>query len=222
MFRILIVDDEESIRRMLQKVLSLKYIVYLAANGYEALQLLNPEIDLIILDINMPGITGFELCKQIRNDISCPIIFLSAREKCKDRIQGLQIGGDDYIVKPFSLEELEARIDAHMRRETRKTKSWDVRFKDNLKIDYLKKIVWVGENKIEFSRREFEIVEFMSKNEGIVFSRETIYEKIWGLEADGNDNVIKEYVRKIRGRLSEYDEKNHIITVWGVGYKWVF
>lgn len=218
---ILVIDDEESIRRLIKDSLSMNFYIYTAESGTDALTKINAGIDIIILDVNMPDMTGFELCEKIREHISCPIIFLSARIEEHDRIRGLEIGGDDYVTKPFSVIELQARIDAHLRREHRK-KKWDVKFNGNLRIDYLQKSVSINNKKIEMPKKEYEIIEFLSMNEGIVFDKDTIYEKVWGIDACGYSNSVKEHIRKIRNRFAELDEKDHIITVWGIGYKWIF
>lgn len=219
--KILIVDDEKAILEMLRINLEAEeYIVYLAKSGEEALTQLSVEPELILLDINMPGMSGLELCQKIRDHVNCPIIFLTARITEQDKIAGLMNGGDDYITKPFSIEELLARIQAHLRREERSHTATRAKFTDRLIIDYDKRSVIYKEQEIEFSNKEFEIMTWLSRNPGIVFSREKLYEKIWGYESEGDSIVIKEHIRKIRNKLSEYTDEDYIETVWGVGYKW--
>lgn len=219
-YKILIIDDEEMILSMMEKCLGEEFSVYTAENAKKALELLNVIPDIILLDINMPEMDGLELCQLIRGHISCPIIFLTARVTERDVIKGLSIGGDDYITKPFSMDELLARISAHLRREERKGTAENLRFDEELIIDYNSRTVFYGKEQLDFSNKEFEIIRFLSQNAGMVFDRETIYEKLWGYNGEGDSIVVKEHIRKIRNKLSVYTDKNYIETVWGVGYKW--
>ena len=219
-YKILIIDDEEMILSMMEKCLGEQFSVYTAENAKKALELLNVIPDIILLDINMPEMDGLELCQLIRGHISCPIIFLTARVTERDVIKGLSVGGDDYITKPFSMDELLARISAHLRREERKGTAENLRFDEELIIDYNSRTVFYGKEQLDFSNKEFEIIRFLSQNAGMVFDRETIYEKLWGYNGEGDSIVVKEHIRKIRNKLSVYTDKNYIETVWGVGYKW--
>ena len=219
-YKILIIDDEEMILSMMEKCLGEEFSVYTAENAKKALELLNVIPDIILLDINMPEMDGLELCQLIRGHISCPIIFLTARVTERDVIKGLSVGGDDYITKPFSMDELLARISAHLRREERKGTAENLRFDEELIIDYNSRTVFYGKVQLDFSNKEFEIIRFLSQNAGMVFERETIYEKLWGYNGEGDSIVVKEHIRKIRNKLSVYTDKNYIETVWGVGYKW--
>ncbi len=220
-YKILVIDDEEMILSMLKKCLQNDdFLVYTADSAKKALELLADTPDIILLDINMPEMDGFELCQLIREHISCPIIFLTARVTEQDVIKGLSIGGDDYITKPFRVDELLARILAHLRREARKGVAANLRFDEELIIDYNRREVFYGKKQLDFSNKEFEIIQFLSKNAGMVFDRETIYEKLWGYDGEGDSIVVKEHIRKIRNKLSVYTDKNYIETVWGVGYKW--
>lgn len=219
-YKILIIDDEEMILSMMEKCLGEEFSVYTAENAKKALELLNVIPDIILLDINMPEMDGLELCQLIRGHISCPIIFLTARVTERDVIKGLSVGGDDYITKPFRMDELLARISAHLRREERKGTAENLRFDKELIIDYNSRTVFYGKEQLDFSNKEFEIIRFLSQNAGMVFDRETIYEKLWGYNGEGDSIVVKEHIRKIRNKLSVYTDKNYIETVWGVGYKW--
>lgn len=205
---------------MMEKCLGEEFSVYTAENAKKALELLNVIPDIILLDINMPEMDGLELCQLIRGHISCPIIFLTARVTERDVIKGLSVGGDDYITKPFRMDELLARISAHLRREERKGTAENLRFDEELIIDYNSRTVFYGKEQLDFSNKEFEIIRFLSQNAGMVFDRETIYEKLWGYNGEGDSIVVKEHIRKIRNKLSVYTDKNYIETVWGVGYKW--
>lgn len=219
-YKILIIDDEEMILSMMEKCLGEEFSVYTAENAKKALELLNVIPDIILLDINMPEMDGLELCQLIRGHISCPIIFLTARVTERDVIKGLSVGGDDYITKPFRMDELLARISAHLRREERNGTAENLRFDEELIIDYNSRTVFYGKEQLDFSNKEFEIIRFLSQNAGMVFERETIYEKLWGYNGEGDSIVVKEHIRKIRNKLSVYTDKNYIETVWGVGYKW--
>ncbi len=219
--KILLVDDEKGIVKMMKNYFEmLGYQVYSAYDGKEALEKIACQPDIILLDINMPEMDGISVCQHIREHITCPILFLTARIESRDKIIGFQAGADDYIVKPFDIEELGARVEAHLRREQRKQEQSVVRFFDELVIDYLKREVTVNGNAIPLSKKEFEIVELLSINARQVFDRERIYEAIWGIDGDGNSDTIMEHIRKVRSKLSVYTQHSYIDTVWGVGYKW--
>ena len=220
--KILVVDDEAMITELLSDHLGDEgYEVYTANNAADALKLLPKKPDLIILDINMPGINGLELCKNIRNHVSCPILFLTARITEQDKINGLQYGGDDYITKPFSLKELSARVAAHLRRDERnRCGCASVLTSGELLVNLSQHRIFYRNTEIEVSKKEFDLIAFLLTNAGQVFDRERIYERIWGYDAEGNADVIKEHIRKIRGKLHEATGEEYIETVWGVGYKW--
>lgn len=219
--KILIVDDEESICNMLKLHFQTEgYLVYTASDIDKASKALSNKPDLILLDINMPETDGLEFCKTIRNYMDCPIIFLTSRITEQDKIVGLQAGGDDYITKPFSLTELTARVKAHLRRERRARHS-NIQLCGELWIDYAGRCVYCKEQMIPFSKKEFDIIEFLSANAGQAFHREKIYERLWGYDAEGNSDILKEHIRRIRTKLAQVTEKNHIETVWGCGYKWI-
>lgn len=220
--KVLIVDDEFGMVDMIKSYFSSQYEVLAAYSGKEALQLLSAsnKPDLILLDINMPEMDGLTVCQQIRKFMTCPILFLTARIETTDKIIGFQAGADDYIVKPFDLEELGARVAAHLRREQRKQNPLMVRFFGELTIDYSARTVQIRENQIALSKREFDIVELLSLHTGQVFDRERMYETIWGYDGEGNSDTIMEHIRKIRAKLSVYTLHNYIETVWGCGYKW--
>lgn len=219
--RILIVDDDKELLRMLQNYFQLKqYEIATAENGKEALAKLKMRPDIILLDINMPLMDGLEVCRLIRDKVVCPILFLTARVEEEDRVNGLMAGGDDYILKPFSLRELEARIIAHLKREQRRQNKTEYRFQGDLAIDYSAKTVEIGENPIDFTKAEFDILTFLSMHPGQVFDKERIYERISGYDGEGDSRVITELIRRMRGKLRKYSEEEYIETVWGMGYRW--
>lgn len=221
-YKILIVDDEKGIITMMKTYFEMSgYQVFTAYNGKEALQKVTCQPDMILLDINMPEMNGLEVCQRIREHITCPILFLTARIESSDKITGFRAGADDYIVKPFDIDELGARVEAHLRREGRKQGQTEIRFFKDLSIDYSKREINVNGQIVSLSKKEFDIVELLSLNNGQVFDREHIYESIWGIGGEGNSDTIMEHIRKIRSKLSVYTLHNHIETVWGVGYKWI-
>ncbi|MDY2885812.1 MAG: response regulator transcription factor [Bariatricus sp.] len=218
---IMVIDDEIEILDMLKRYFSLEgYNVITAAGGKEALQKLAMQPDIILLDINMPDIDGISLCKRIRGFVACPILFLTANVEDSDKIQGFGAGGDDYIVKPFSIDELGARVSAHLRRENRSKMKSRVLFDEQLAIDYLERAVYWNEQEIPLLKKEFDILEVLSQNPGQVFDKERLYEAAWGLDGLGNNTVVAEHIRKIRAKFAEAGAKQYIETVWGVGYKW--
>lgn len=217
---LLIVDDERGIVDMLKACFSSQYEVLTAYSGQEALQKVEYQPDLILLDINMPEIDGLSVCKIIRESITCPILFLTARIESADKIIGFQAGADDYILKPFDLDELEARVAAHLRREQRRNRQSIVRFFGELTVDYSARAVHICNESVPLSKREFEILELLSLNPGQVFDRERIYEAIWGIDGVGNNSTIMEHIRKIRAKFAVYTTHDYIKTVWGVGYQW--
>ena len=227
MSRILIIDDEKELVQLLQDELTARGHEVLAAyDGNDGVALARRQPDLILLDIMMPGKDGFEVCRAVRDEVACPILFLSAKQSEADRVRGLSIGGDDYIVKPFGLRELLARIDANLRREKR-VRSIDAVSRrtrlcfGTLNLDLKERAVRIDETVIGLTRREYDIVELLAMHSGQVFSREQIYEKIWGYDAEGDSSTVVEHVKKIRAKFSAADpDTEYVSTVWGIGYKW--
>ena len=220
--KILIVDDEKDIVAMLGSFFESKgFFVLSAANGAEALKQVERQPDIILLDINMPELDGLEVCRRIRDYISCPILFLTARIEDTDKVKGFAVGGDDYIVKPFSLMELEARVRAHLRREARHNFEAQVRFSGDLTIDYAERCLFLAGKRVGLAKKEFEIVELLSQNPGQVFDKERIYERIWGYDSRGESSVVAEHILRIRAKLAAHTDRIYIETVWGCGYKWL-
>ena len=219
--KILIVDDEKGIVSILKNYFQMQgYFVYTAFNGTEALTKICHKPDIILLDITMPKMDGLTLCKHIRQHISCPILFLTARIETADKLIGFEAGADDYIVKPFDLDELGARVQAHLRRENRKQEQGILRFFGDMSINYSSREVKIGHEIISFSNKEFEIIKLLSVNPSQIFDREKIYTLIWGLDGEGSSDTIMEHVRKIRAKFAAVTTRDYIQTVWGVGYKW--
>ena len=217
---LLVVDDERGIADMISAYFSPQYEVLTAYSGREAIQEAEKQPDLILLDINMPEMDGLTVCRTIREHVTCPILFLTARIESADQIMGFQAGADDYIVKPFDLDELAARIAAHLRREQRRSSPSTVRFFGKCAVDYSARTVTVHGEAVVLSRREFDILELLSLNPGQVFDRERIYESVWGIDGEGSSDTVMEHIRKIRAKLARHTLHSYIETVWGCGYKW--
>ncbi len=220
-YRVLIVDDESKVVAMLKSFLERRgYRVSCAFDGPEAVEKAKALPDLILLDIHMPQMDGIEVCRAIRDQVTCPILFLTARDGDEDKVESFDAGGDDYIVKPFSLAELGARIEAHLRRDRR---SRDIQRKvfGPITVDYSAREVTVRGERLSFNRKDFDIIKLLSLNRGQVFERAKIYDRVWGLEGDGDDGVIMEHIHTIRLTFAKAGCENCIETVWGIGYKWI-
>lgn len=220
--RILIVDDEADIVSMLKDYFELNgFDTITALNGVEAIKKAEMQPDIILLDINMPDIDGMEVCTRIRSFVSCPILFLTARIEDGDKIKGFGVGADDYIVKPFSIDELGARVLAHLRRERRHRGAARLRFDDKLAIDYTERSLYYDGVQLSLAKKEFDIIELLSLHIGQVFDKERIYELVWNYDSDGDSSVVAEHIRRIRAKFAKAGMRPYIETVWGVGYKWV-
>jgi DNA-binding response OmpR family regulator len=225
--RILIIDDETDLVMLLEDELRAKgHDVLTAYDGQTGIELSKKQPDLIILDIMMPGTDGFEVCRAIRDEVLCPIIFLSARQSETDKVRGLTLGGDDYVTKPFGLRELMARIDANLRREKRSQYINAEHKRSKLYFGtlclYLKeRAVKIEGSRIDLTRREYDIVELLALHAGQVFSREQIYEKVWGYDSEGDSATVVERIKNIRAKFAAVTPgREYISTVWGIGYKW--
>ncbi|BCJ94649.1 DNA-binding response regulator [Anaerocolumna cellulosilytica] len=227
MSKILIIDDEEELVELLKDELHARgHEVLTAYDGIAGINLAEKHPDLILLDVMLPASDGFTVCRTIREKVLCPILFMSARQSEADRVRGLTLGGDDYIVKPFTLRELMARIEANLRREQRahyvnKEQKRTKLYFGILELNLIERTLTINNQNIILTRREYDIVEFLGMHSGQVFSREQIYEKIWGYDADGDSNTVVEHIKKIRSKLHTADsETEYLSTVWGIGYKW--
>ena len=221
--KILIVEDDDNIRELLRLYLEREdYEIIEAENGAVGMTRFKADSpDMILLDMMMPVMDGWQVCREIRESGSTtPIIMITAKGETMDKVSGLELGADDYIVKPFDLDELAARVEAHLRREQRRQGSATVRFFGELAIDYGARTAALNGVQVPFSRREFDIVELLSLNAGQVFDRERIYEAVWGYDGEGNSDTIMEHIRKIRAKLAAHTRHGYIDTVWGCGYRW--
>lgn len=220
--KLLIVDDEERIREMIKEYTSLEeFEIDEASDGVEALNLSRKgQYSLIILDVMMPKMDGWSVCREIRKDSQVPIIMLTARGEEYDKLFGFEMGVDDYIVKPFSPKELLARIKAIIRRSEAKTKS-TVKTEsisiEGLLIEFHSRNVYVdGEHK-SLTPKEYELLSFLVNNQNMVFSRAQLLNSVWGYDFAGDDRTVDTHIKMLRESLGVY--RNFIVTVWGTGYK---
>jgi DNA-binding response OmpR family regulator len=216
---ILLVEDEVKLARFIElELTSDGYQVSVAHDGMTGLSIARETPpDLAILDWMLPGLTGVELCRRLRTTGSkIPIILLTARDEVSDRVQGLDAGADDYMVKPFSIEELLARIRAHLRRNEDGNDEL-LRFED-LSLNRLTREVHRGQRAIELTAKEFDLLEYLMNHPRQVYTRDQILEKVWGYDFMGDSNIIEVYIRYLRLKLEEQGEKRLIHTVRGVGY----
>lgn len=220
--KILIVEDEQKIARFLE--LELKYEGYdvdIANNGRDGLEKgKSKDVDLIVLDLMLPGLSGIEVCRRLRQTSEIPIIMLTAKDDISDKIMGLDIGADDYMTKPFAVEELLARIRVLLKRKyvTKNKSEGNVinidklsLYKENYKVTYDGEI-------IDLTKKEFELLQFLMENKNLVLSREKILDKVWGYDYFGDTNVIDVYIRYLRSKIDQKYNINLIETVRGVGY----
>lgn len=175
------------------------------------------QYDLLLLDVMMPGEDGFSLCSRIRAEVDCPILFLTARAEDAALVQGFGLGADDYIKKPFSVAELRARVNAHLRREVRQPTRNLTR--GGVRFDMQAKAAMADEFPLSFTKGEYAICEHLALHAGQVFTKEQLYEAVFGFDAEGDSSAVAEHIKNIRSKLKAHG-KSPIETVWGVGYKW--
>lgn len=222
-YRVLIVDDEEDMRHLVEMyLLNSGYFCLQASNGMEAIQMIkNEQIDVVLLDIMMPQQDGFEVCQTIREYSDVPIIFVSAKGEEWDKVKGLKLGGDDYVVKPFSPGELMARIEALLRRAGKKNDQVEEDQVNYREITIIKKSrkVMVEQETISLTLKEYELLNFLIVNANQVLSREQLLERIWGNDYSGSLRTVDTHIKTLRMKLKTAD---YIQTVWGIGYKFEY
>ena len=217
--KILVVDDESRMRKLVKDFLVKKqYKVLEAGDGEEAIEVFfgNKDISLIILDVMMPKMEGWEVCKEIRKFSKVPIIMLTAKSEENDELKGFELGVDEYISKPFSPKILVARVDAILRRANKIGADMTIEAGD-IKIDKAAHIVKVKDKEIELSFKEFELLTYFIENKGIALSRENILNNVWNYDYFGDARTIDTHVKKLRSKLGDCGD--YIKTVWGMGYK---
>ena len=225
MYKILVVDDDFEILKLMRTILEMKnYQVMTYQEVTVPIDINNFKgFDLILLDVMMPNIDGMQICKQIRNKVSSPIIFVSAKDTEEDIVSGLNLGGDDYITKPFSINQLVAKVAANLKREERykqgELSNQVVRDLSPITIYLQEKIVCINGDSITFTRREYDIIELLSSNPRKIFTVQDIYENVYDDDAETLFHSISEYIYQIRLKFSSYGI-NPIKTVRGMGYKW--
>lgn len=226
MSKILIVEDEETIADLEKDYLELSgFEVEVANDGDSGLEkALQEEYDLLILDLMLPGVDGFEICRKVRDEKNTPIIMVSAKKDDIDKIRGLGLGADDYMTKPFNPSELVARVKAHLARYDRligsmaeKNKVIEIR---GLKIDTTARRVWVNGEERTFTTKEFDLLSFLAAHPNHVYSKDELFQKIWDMESVGDIATVTVHIKKIREKI-EMDTSNpqYIETIWGVGYR---
>ncbi|MFC5446924.1 response regulator transcription factor [Paenibacillus aestuarii] len=226
MSRILIIEDELSIAELERDYLEISgYEVDIENSGDTGLQrAMNNDYDLIILDLMLPKVDGFEICRRIRGEKDIPILMVSAKKEDIDKIRGLGLGADDYIIKPFSPGELVARVKAHLARYERlmgkrETRNDEIRIR-GLLIDKTARRVFVNEQEVVFTTKEFDLLAFLAVNPNRVFSKEQLFDHLWGMDALGEIATVTVHIRKLREKI-EQDPSNpqYIETIWGAGYR---
>ncbi|MGN0158114.1 MAG: response regulator transcription factor [Brotaphodocola sp.] len=226
MRRILIIEDEVSIAELEKDYLELSgFEVELEGDGKQGLErALNEEFDLMILDLMLPGMDGFEICRRFREVKNTPIIMISAKKEDIDKIRGLGLGADDYMTKPFSPSEMVARVKAHLARYERLIGSGNPENEvieiRGLKIDKTARRVWVNGEERSFTTKEFDLLTFLAQNPNHVYTKEELFKKIWDMDSIGDIATVTVHIKKIREKI-EYNtaKPQYIETIWGVGYR---
>lgn len=226
MRRILIVEDEESIAELEKDYLELSgFKVEIENNGEVGLnRALSEEFDMYILDLMLPDVDGFEICRSIRETKNTPILMISAKKDDIDKIRGLSLGADDYMTKPFSPSEMVARVKAHLARYERLIGSGqqenDIIEIRGLKIDKTARRVWVNNEEKQFTTKEFDLLTFLAENPNRVFTKEELFREIWDMESIGDIATVTVHIKKIREKIEYSTSKpQYIETIWGVGYR---
>ncbi|GAA3726114.1 response regulator transcription factor ArlR [Salinicoccus jeotgali] len=220
MKQILVVEDELNLARFIELELTHEgYGVTSASDGEDGLRkAMENDYDCILLDLMLPGLNGLEVCRRLRKEKDTPIIIITAKGETYDKVIGLDYGADDYIVKPFEIEELLARIRVIMRRSPSKGNASEILSTNGIKINSDAHHVSVDGNPIELTKTEYDLLYLLMKNAGIVLQRETILDHVWGYESEVETNVVDVYIRYLRNKLKPYNKHKLIETVRGVGY----
>ena len=221
-YKMLIADDNRQITSVLEQYARNEgYDVIIAYDGVKALELYKKaKPDIVLLDVMMPGRDGFQVCREIRKESSVPIIMITARGEDFEKIMGLDIGADDYIVKPFSNAEVMARVRAIMRRINISAPQENLFTCGNLRINLETYVVEVGGHVVKITKKEIEILWLLAQNKNKVFSRDSLLDKIWGYDYYGDSRTVDSHIKRLRAKLEEFPHEGwEIETLWGVGYK---
>ncbi|MFT8313334.1 MAG: response regulator transcription factor [Clostridium sp.] len=218
-FKILIVEDEKQMAMFIEmELIHEGYEANVSHNGIDAIKKIEKNgYDLILLDIMLPGLNGMEVCKEIRCNYNIPIIMVTAKSDINDKVKGLDIGANDYITKPFAIEELLARIRVIERNNIPSCKYNEIKFKDIIINNSTHQVLRSG-RKIDLTKKEYDLLETLLINKNIVLTREQLIEKIWGYDYEGDTNVVDVFIRYLRGKIDDDFEDKLITTVRGVGY----
>jgi DNA-binding response OmpR family regulator len=218
--KILLIEDEEKLARFVELELTYEgYAVTKAYNGRTGSELAaGGHFDLILLDIMLPELNGMEVLRRLRRTSSVPVIMLTARDSVTDKVAGLDLGADDYITKPFAIEELLARIRTALRKSAPQAQESDVLSAQGVCLDTKRHTVTVSGTAIDLTKREFDLLHYLLKNKGIVVTRESLMENVWDFDFDGGTNAVDVYIRFLRGKIDETFDIKLIHTVRGVGY----
>lgn len=218
--RILLIEDEEKLARFVELELTYEgYAVTKAFDGRSGLELAETgEFDLILLDIMLPKISGMEVLRRIRRRSSVPVIMLTARDSVDDKVAGLDGGADDYLTKPFAIEELLARIRTCLRKQAPPAAASEVLSACGVTLDAARRTVHAGAVSVDLTKREFDLLHYLLKNKGLVLSRETLLDNVWDYEFDGGTNAVDVYIRFLRAKIDDAFDIKLIHTVRGVGY----
>ena len=225
MNRVLIIEDDLDISELEKDYLNLNgFKVDIARNGLEGLnKALNSDYDLVIIDIMLPEVNGFEICRTIREKKEIPLIIVSAKDGDIDKIRGLGLGADDYLTKPFSPNELVARVKSHLSRYKRlrgKDTNSAIIEVNGITINTKARKVFVYNNEVNFTTKEFDLLAFLASNPNIVFKKETLFDRIWGIEEFGDIATVPVHIQKVRKKIESNPSEPKIIeTVWGSGYR---
>ena len=210
MAKILVIDDEPDILALIKNILHKdNHLVTTVINPEKILTCELSNFDLILLDVMMPGMDGFTFCKKIRGTVYCPIVFLTAKTLEIDIMYGLGLGADDYIIKPFGMGELRARVSAYLRRENRERRS--IFCISGLKFDLSGKEILVDDKKIPLTKSEYNICEYLATNKGQVFSKDKIYEAVYGYDGESDSLTITEHVKNIRAKLAVFKDRKSVV-----------
>lgn len=224
---ILLAEDEEDMRHLIsQHLRNQGYHIIEAVDGQEAIKKIKPSINLVLLDIMMPKVSGLEVCERIRQEVDCPIVFVSAVSDEMNRIKALSLGGDDFISKPFSLEELTLKIEAMFNLKDRYLDSYEKEkrkqlFMNDLEVDLQSRTISYKNRPIPFTKKEYDLLVKLLSSPKQVFTKDQLYDHINGIDGIGDIQTVVEHIKNIRHKFRTVDyQNNHLQTVWGIGYQW--